>query len=389
MRLKKPLRMLVIIALLLALFGCSDRIEPGNVKPGSRNVVSTRVAVAKIMEQPFLYEAVGTVQALTASTISSKLMGTVQAVSVKEGDDVVRNDVLVVLDRRHVDAQLKQAEAALSEAKGMQNSARSAHDAAAAEATLARSTYNRYLNLMKDQSVSRQEFDEVQARYRKAEASMAQTGALIEAAGYRVKQAEAGLTAAGVSEKDAVIRAPFDGKVTAKMIDVGDLASSGKPLLTLEKKGEFCVDLVLPEQHFEQVTVGQQVALTIPSVDDRPIHGRIDRIVPAADQKSRSVLVKVALPKGVNALSGMFARVQIPLGDAGMLLLPSSAIVLKGQLTGFYLVDQENCCRFRLVRPGRKFGDWVEIVSGIQEGNRYIVSPPPGLVDGSIVEVPA
>jgi RND family efflux transporter MFP subunit len=384
---KKSFYLIGLFVTILWTTGCGDKIEPGNVAPIETAPVKAHVTVAKVSQQPFVYEAVGTTKARTASTISSKLMGTVRSIRVNEGDQVKAGDVLVVLDQRQVAAHLKGTEAALAEAKHAEASARSAREASQAGAVLSRATYERYLQLMKDDSVSQQEFDEVEARHRQTEASLTQTEAMLEAAGYRVQQAEAAVAAAGVGEKDAVVRAPYDGKVTAKMIDVGDLTSPGTPLVTLEKKGVYCADLVLPEEHIDSVDLDQEVQVAIPALADALFLGRIGRIVPAVDQKSRSFLVKVALPENPKIRSGLFARVKIPIGEAGILLIPTSAVVRQGQLTGFYLVDAEERARFRLLRLGRVFGDSAEVISGMKEGDRYVASPTPKLVDGAWVEV--
>ncbi|MFC1857618.1 efflux RND transporter periplasmic adaptor subunit [Thermodesulfobacteriota bacterium] len=386
MREKNLCFMVFLFISALPFLGCGDKIEPGNVTPGEPQVVRTHVATAQIRRQPFVYEAVGNVTARTASTLSGKLMGTVQSIHVKEGDLVKKGDLLVMIDARQVSAQLRQAEASLSEARRAEASARSARDSARAGAELARSTYERYLRLMEEESASQQEFDEIAARHRQAEAALTQTGAMLEAAGYRVQQAEAAVSGARINKKDAMIRAPYDGKVTAKMINEGDLASPGTPFFTLEKEGVYCVDLVLPEKHIQSVYLDQKVDVAIPALGNKTMAGVIGRIVPAADQKSRSFHVKAALPEDTAIRSGMFARVAIPVGGSGMLMIPSSAVIQQGQLTGLYIVDEDQIARFRLIRTGRRIGASVEVVSGLKDGNRYVVSPPPQLVDGSRVE---
>jgi RND family efflux transporter MFP subunit len=379
----------VMLSFFVFLLGCGDKIEPGTTKEDKKKVVKASVSIATVIKQPFLYEAVGTVEARTFSTLSSKLIGTVRSVKVREGDEVREGDLLVVIDDRQVAARLREAEEALAETKRAEVSAKAARDAAKAGAKLAGSTYNRYLNLKKEKSASMQEFDEVEARYRQAEASLSQTNAMVKAARHRVQQAQAAVAAARVSRKDASIRAPYDGKVTEKMVDVGDLAAPGTPFLTLEKQGVYCVSLVLPEKHIQSVRLQQKVNVKIPSFQDRSLEGVIGRIDPSADQKSRSFRVRVALPEDQNILSGMFARVEIPVGEAGILMIPSTAVVHEGQLTGIYLVDANQIARFRLIRIGRTFGDSVEVVSGLKDGDSYVVAPPPELSDGAKVEVTA
>jgi RND family efflux transporter MFP subunit len=241
---------------------------------------------------------------------------------------------------------------------------------------------------MQDDSASQQEFEEVEAKYQQAEAALKQTEAMLAAAGNRVQQAQAAVADAQVGEEDAKIRSPYDGKITAKMIDVGDLASPGTPFLTLEKKGVHCAEFVLPEQHIQSVYLDQKLQVTIPALSEKTLEGTVGRIVPAADYKSRSFQVKVALPMDTAIRTGMFARVAIPVGEAGMLMIPSSALVRQGQLTGIYIVDPKKTARFRLIRIGRTMGDAIEVVSGIKAGNRYVVSPPSGIVNGARVEVP-
>jgi len=366
--------------------GCSEKIEPGHTPTGSAMTIQAPVAVARFQTHPFIYDAVGTISPRTASTIGSKLMGTVTSVNVQEGDVLREGDVLLVLDQRQVSAQLRQAEAALAEARRAEASARSARESALAAVKLAKGTYDRYLKLLRDRSASQQEFDEIETKYRQAEATYTQTSALLEAAGHRVQQAQAAVSAARVSKKDATVIAPYDGKISAKMINVGDLASPGTPFFGMEKAGVYCADLVLPEEHIDTVYLDQVVMVVVPALDDKSVEGRIGRIVPTADERSRSFQVKVALPEDPTIRSGMFARVEIPVGEAGMLLIPSSAVLQRGQLTGIYQVDEKQTARFRLIRVGNTFGDSVEVLSGLKDGDHYVVSPPPAMVDGARVE---
>jgi len=372
--------------LILIPFGCGDKIEPGNEKRPEGPMVKVALAMARTSSQPLFYEAVGTVQPVTTSTLSGKLMGTVKEIRVQEGDRVKQGDTLVVIDKRQVTAQLRQAEAALDEARRAEAAAVSARDAAVAGAKLARSTYDRYLRLIKEDSASRQEFDEVEARHRQAQASLKQAEQMLAAARSRARQAEAAVSAADVASDDAVILAPYDGIVTAKMSDVGDLATPGTPFLTLEGTSGYRVDVVLPEAYFNAVRLKQAVMVRIPALGDQQLEGMVETIVPAADQSSRSFLVKIRLPADEAVRSGMFARVVVKTGEERMMLIPASAVVPQGQLTGVFIVDDNQIARFRLIRTGRRFDDTVEIITGLDEGQRFVLTPPPALVDGARVE---
>lgn len=374
------------VGITAALLGCGEKIEPGHTVPPPGPAVKAAIAVAQAGPWPLIYEAVGTVRAEAASTVAAKLVGTITSVRVREGDRVRQGDVLATIDERQVDAQRRLAAAALSEARQAELAAHAAREAAAAGAELAAATHRRYQAMLARESVSRQEFDEVDARRRQAQAALAQAEDLQKAAGQRVRQAEASLSAARVSAGDAMVTAAFDGVVTARMVDPGDLAAPGKPLLDMEKAGSHRVDIRVPEAYVRSVRTGQAVSARVEGPAPFSMEGMVDVVAPAADPSSRSFLVKVRLPPGADVRSGMFVRVALAVGEDRLTAVPASALIQEGQLTGLYLVTAESIARFRLVRTGRRLGDRVEVVSGLAEGSRYVVAPPPGLVDGSRVE---
>lgn len=378
-----------ILALFIGffLFSCGESIEPGTTKRSPPTLKGVSVAVAQVSEQPDLYEAVGTVTAGISSKLASKLLGTVEAVRVREGDLVKRGDPLVIIDQRQVNARLHEARAGLSEARRALAAVISARDASHASEKLALATYERYLNLKKEDSVTSQEFDEVEARYRQAKAAFGRAKAMVQAASARVEQAKAALSAALVSSKDAVITAPHDGIITGKFVDEGDLATPGTPLVALETTQGFRVDVLLPETYIEQVQPGQKVGVSVPALKTGLLAGNVRNIVPSADPRSRSFILKITLPIGGNVRSGMFARVKIPMGHSKKLLIPQKAVITRGQLTGLYLVDADNVAHFRLVRLGRRLGDAVAVISGLKEGDRYVAEPTPALKDGSKLEM--
>jgi RND family efflux transporter MFP subunit len=338
---------LVLMMTAAMTIACGQEIEPGTTAAGGNETIETGLAVAEMTQQPFMYEAVGTVTARTASTIASKLMGAVRAVHVREGDFVKKGALLVTIDQRQVQAQLQKAQA---------------------NAEVAAKEYRRYQQLLSSQSVTQQEYERAEARHRQAQAAVA---------------------AASVSSKDARVRAPYDGRVVAKMINPGDLASPGTPFLTIEQEGLFCTDLVLPERHIQAVQVGLEVQVVVPALGDGVITGQVGRIIPSADARSRSFQVKVGMPEGPDLKSGMFARVSIPLGGTGMLLIQRTAVVDQGQLEGVFIVDKQMVAHFRLVRTGKIIGDQVEIVSGLNPGQQYVVDVPPKLKDGIKIQARA
>lgn len=374
-----------ISAALVFSFGC-NRIEPGNTGAKAEQSLKAEVAVARIASSQDFYEAVGTVRAEETGTLSGKIMGAITAVKVREGDHVTRGQVLVVIDDRQVSAQLQQARAALEEALRSEAAAMSARDAAKAGAELAQVTYERYLRLKEDNAASKQEFDQIKIGLRQVEAALKQAEAALEAAGQGVKQAEAAVASAEVSRKDAEITAPFDGVVIARMVDVGDLSAPGTPLLTVEKDGDMEIDAIIPEDHIQLVTPKQELDVVFPRFQGTALIGTVKSVVTAADPQSRTFLVKISLPETAGIHSGMFARIMIPTGLDSRLMIPGSAVVVHGQLSGVFVLDEDMIARFRIIRTGKKAGDSIEVISGLPEGASYVVSPPPGLKDGDRVE---
>jgi RND family efflux transporter MFP subunit len=380
------LRFSCFLALAFLVAACGEKIEPGTSTVSRPVVTGVRLAAASVVSRPLTYEAVGTVVAGITSDLAAKGMGTVERITVHEGDQVKKGDLLIALDDRQARAQLAQAEAALLEADQALAAAASARNAAGAAADLAAITLTRYESLKREESVSAQEFDEVAARNRQAQAAKDQADAMVAAAISRVKQAKAAVASAQITLADTRIVAPHPGIVTGKLVDQGDLATPGRPLLVLETARRYRLDVVLPEEYSDRIRLRQTVEVTIPAVNLTALQGTVTTIVPAADPGSRSFLIKVSLPPEAPVKSGMYARVAVPLGEGNQLLIPQSAVLRRGQLTGVYVVDGEGIAHFRLIRLGRPYQGMVEVLSGIGDGDRYVVEPGPTLVDGARVE---
>jgi multidrug efflux pump subunit AcrA (membrane-fusion protein) len=371
-----------ILLLMFFAAGCSDK-TPITDKPSA--AVKTEVTTVTVENQPIRYEAVGTVEAKTAAIIAAKVMGEIKNIAVKEGDRVKKGDLLVSIEDSQIMAQLRQAKAGLAEAKKAENTAESSIASAAASARLAEATYKRYKSLLESDSVSRQEFDEVEARYQQAAAALTQATSMRDGAKDRVAQAMAAVSAAESVLQDTRIMAPYDGMITAKLIETGALALPGTPLLTIEETGAVEVRVTLPETHIGQVNANDPVMVEIPSAN-KTVEGKITTIDPAGNVSSRSFQIKVTLPEVPGLRTGLFARVIFPVGTSGMVLIPATAIVYQGQLTGVFVLDEKNIARFRLIRIGRPFGEQMEVLSGIKDGDRIMVKPDHAIFDGVKVE---
>jgi len=377
---QRPLLILTALAISLLGIGCGEKSEPGVTGPITS--VKVRTAIARVDSVSSLHEAVGTVEAILASTITSKVTGTVSEVKVEEGQRVQKDQVLVVLTQQQISADYRQALSSLDGAKRGESAAEAAVRVAEANDRLAQSTYERYRKLAVGQSASAQELDEVKAKAESAKGALAQAQSMLLAAKQRVDMAKAGLDAAAATRQDMVLKAPYDAIVTQKMVEPGDLAGPGRSLIRLEADKGYRVVFVLEEARIHSIAAGQKLMVAFPTLTDMRSEGTVEAIMPVSDAATRSVAVKLALPPLPALRSGVFARVYVPGGKSEMIRIPQSAVVIRGQLTGIFTVDAEKMIWFRLIRTGRVEMGEVEILTGVSEGDRYVVSPGPRIADG-------
>jgi membrane fusion protein, multidrug efflux system len=319
----------------------------------------------------------GTVRSTTVSPLSAKVMGNVTRVLVTEGQRVRAGDVLVEIDDREARAKTDQAIGSSNEADQAISGASAAVDAARANTDLENATYKRYAALRERGSVSAQEFEEVAARKTAAAAKLDEAERARQAMIARKSQARAGVVAAETFLSYSRVRSPIDGIVTARMIDPGAQATPGMPLLTVEDDSHYRVDTMVDEDMAGHVRAGDPVI-----IDDR-LHARVTNIVPAVDAATRSALVKIDLPRDCGLRSGGFVRVAFAAGSRSGITVPATAIAHRGQLASVFIVDAQQIARMRLVTIGDPRGGRVEVLSGIDPGEKIVVQHSNELRDGA------
>ncbi|MBI2435513.1 MAG: efflux RND transporter periplasmic adaptor subunit, partial [Candidatus Hydrogenedentes bacterium] len=348
--------------------------------------IAAQVVTVQASDIAASYEAVGTVRAKVSSVLQSKVTGYVSAVQVKEGDAVTAGQVLVELDNREAAAELRRAESALQEAQQARREVDSAvqaavqaKNAAEAGASIAQTTFKRYKALAEKEVVSRQAFDEASARWTAAAAEAARAGEMVTSsharrseADARVAQAEAALVGAQTMQSYSAIVAPFAGVITRKMVEVGNLAAPGAPLLEMEDPRQYRLEALVDEANAHGVVPGVRVKVMLDAPEAQELDGTVAELVTAADPASRTFLVKVDLPAGVAARSGTFGRAQFAGSGKACLTAPASAVVERGQLSGVFVVAQDGVARWRIITVGKRFGEAVEVLSGLEAGERIV-----------------
>jgi RND family efflux transporter MFP subunit len=240
--------------------------------------------------------------------------------------------------------------------------------AADADYALAESTMSRYQMLFDKQSVSPQEYDEVKTKLAAAKARR-------DAARAGRTQAEAGVTEASTAIGFTSLSAPFDGLVVAKLADAGAMAAPGVPLLTIEDPGRFRLEALVDENQIGTVRLGEAVPIVLDSLGNQTIVGKVVEIVPMADPASRTFTVKIELPVNPLIRSGLFGRARFPRGEREAVLVPQNALLHRGQLDAVYVVGKDEIASLRYVTLGKPSAEQVEVLSGLENGERIVAQP--------------
>ena len=317
-----------------------------------------------------IYETSGTVKARATAVLASRIPGTVTGTFVKEGDRVRAGQVLLALDDRDASERLNAAQSAYNEAL-------KAREAAEKQSGLADITYKRYGNLYKEKVVSGQEFDQVETQRNIA-------GLELERASFGAGRARALLEEARVQHGFTRIAAPFGGLVTARKVDQGAMAMPGIPLIVVEDTSGFKIDAFVDERLSGKVERGTPVTIRIDTTGESH-QALITRVVHAVDPATRTFAIEIEL-KGNSFKSGLYGKVLVPEGKREAVIVPQSAVVEKGRLTGVYAVDPQGVVNYRLARTGRPAGNGVEVLSGLRKGDRIIVGGVERAVDGGIMK---
>jgi RND family efflux transporter MFP subunit len=293
---------------------------------------------------------------------------------------------VILLDDRDLLARRAQAQASVSVAQSGRASAEADGESAEARLALAQTNYRRIEQLREKNSATPQELDQATAELRMAEAAGRAARARLAVVSASVAAGEAASRASEIDASFSTITAPFDGIVTSKLIEPGNTASPGLPLLTIEATGACRLELQIDEGRARFLHPGDAVAVDLDGAAEwGSLTGRVGEIARAVDSAGHAFVVKVELPAVKGLRSGMFARARFEAEERKALVVPASAIVRRGQLSLVFVVDGGGRARMRAITTGARSRDSVEVLAGVQEGELVVLSPPASLVDGTVV----
>jgi RND family efflux transporter MFP subunit len=366
------------VLLRASLFAVSAAMMAGchGGESASQAVVQTmqaRVVESQQQQVPLNVRSTGTVHARETAIVSAQVMGRIQQIMVREGDSVRAGQTLVVLDDAALRASTDQAQAAVKVAQSEQAAAQT-------DAKLAASTLERYKQLQAEKSVSPQEMDEVS---RRAEAAAARLDAVRAQTDAARAQESGARTMLGYTR----LLAPFSGMVTARMADPGTMASPGVPLLQVDQAGALQLDATVDESAISAIHKGMKAQIAIDGGNSLSLAGTVADIVPAADPASHSFLVKIDLPSSSQLRAGMYGTAEFANGTRQAILIPRSAVVMRGSLASAYILDGQGIAQLRSLTLGATQGNLIEVLSGISSGEKLVDAPSDRDLAGKRIEV--
>jgi RND family efflux transporter MFP subunit len=332
--------LLLTIVTAVALVACHSKKENTSE---SLPPVAVRTVVVESKARLSSEEVVGTVRAKLRAAIEPKVSARIEALLVAPGQMVKAGDLIAQLDPREIQAKLDQALALREQATR----------------DLARSR-----ELLDKKITAQADFDAVQARARVAEGA--------------AREAE---TMLGYTK----VIAPFDGIVTRKLADVGDLAAPGKPIIEMEDPRALRFEADVPEALIGYVKIGAKLPVQV-GEGAAPIDGTVVEVAPVADAASRTFLVKLDLPAAEGMRSGQFGRVWVQTGKSKSIRVPASAIVARGQMECVFVIANQHA-QLRIVRTGKRNANDIELLAGITAGENVVVEGADQLKDGQRITV--
>jgi RND family efflux transporter MFP subunit len=312
--------------------------------------------------------ASGKIESENSANLSTRMMGYVTKVNVKVGQNVSAGQLLVSINNTDLQAKKAQVDASITQATAGYNNAKK--------------DYDRFVNLFAQQSASQKELDDMTSRY---------------------EMAKAGLEAAKQMRNEVIaqfsysnITAPFSGTVINTFVKEGDMANPGMPLVSIEGTSRLQITAMVSESDISNVKNGMPVKINVKSLN-MEVTGKVSEISLSAKNTGGQYLVKVILDKmDKQILSGMFVNVQFAKAKtevnpttvkSDLVLVPASALVRQGQLTGVYTIGSGNVAILRWLRIGKTFGNQVEVLSGLSADEQYIVSAKGKLFNGAKVQL--
>jgi multidrug efflux pump subunit AcrA (membrane-fusion protein) len=390
---------IVFVVCTLAIGGCG-KSETAQARSRSADGVAKSVAVAAVQKDSVrrAIDVVGTLVAVDQVTVSSEAEGKVRSILADLGDRVKADQVLVELDKEKQQYTYEQQQAALARALAQYGATdpqqlpeiEKTPDVRRATADLAQASqaFDRASELFKRTLISQEAFDDAKAALQAKRAGY--DAALQNAKNLRasIQASEAAMKLAGRQLRDTEIRAPFDGYVEKRLVNLGELVKTQMPVMAVVRLDPLKVTAEMPEKMAPWITGGRPVELHVDAYPGRTFTGKVTRISPAVNTATRAFPFEAAVPNADADLKpGTFARVHVESGKVDdVLTLPYAALQYRYGVNRVFVVSADRLA-MRELQVGERLGDRIEIASGVKEGERVAVTDVETLNDGDRVAV--
>lgn len=381
----------LMLSLIISCGGSKDNVSK------QEEVQKHKVNFYKVekVQLPVNREFSGTITAENTVMVNSKVMGYIAKINYTEGMPFKKGAVLVEISSQEINEKLKLADGYVAEADNAIEQAnialKMAEDQlrqANANYDLAEKTYKRYQNLLKNESVSKQEFDQVESQYKIAKENRSVAENNVNLAKERIKhamvkknQAIAGKNEALVYVGYTKIVAPFDGVVLEKMMDLGNLTAPGQPILKIGSNKNV-VYFYVPESIINKIKLGDEVDVKVSSLN-REFKSKVIEISPNIDPATRNFRVKSTAEKDLPV--GAYTNVVIVEGVKDAILVPQTAITYRGQLPVVF-VNKNGKADMRVVKIGNNINGMVEIIGGLESGEIIVEKNVNNIKSGDLLE---
>ncbi len=348
--------LLSIVCCLLSLWGCKKK----EAKLTTEKAINVQVQPAeKKSLRPFI-ETIGTLNPYEEVIVSAEVDGMLKIIRVDEGTVVSRGTVLATIDDTDYSLEVKKAEAALRQAEaGLSNT---------------KLEYQRKETLYKEALVTKQQFDDVSTRLALSEAEL--------------DRAKATLSLAREKLTKTKIYSPLSGVVKEKKVSAGDYVKNGTSLFTIIQINPLKLNFTVTEKDVSKLKIGQDVLFKVDAMPEKEFKGKVSIIYPALDERTRTLQVEAEVlnPKGL-LKPGLFAKVTLYTGIAkDTIVVPATALLYEAENIKVFVVEGDRA-REKKVKLGSKYGELMEIVEGLKEGEKVVVVGQQNLFEGAKVNV--
>jgi len=347
----------VITAGCLLLFPACKNKESKSVEEKVFNVHIQDVVKKPL--KPFI-ESIGTLNPFEEVTISAEVEGVMRSVKVEEGTQVSKGMLLAAIDDTDYGLEVKRAEAALRQT----------------EATLenTRLEFKRKDALHREELVTKQQYDDVVTRLSLAEAE--------------VDRAKAFLSLARLKLLKTKITSPIACVVKEKRVSVGDFVKNGTPLFVIIQPNPLKLRFTVPEKDVGRLKINQEVVLTVDGFAGREFKGKVNIVFPNVEEKTRTLQVEALIPNSDGVLKpGLFAKVILyTAGERDTVVVPITALLYEAETVKVFIIEGDRA-KERKVKLGSKYGEMMEIVEGVKEGEKVVATGQQNLSAGAKVSI--